>query len=356
MFYVEIFVLIAIWLIFGLSRHVDRKVYAIVPLMIMALVVGLRFETGRDLQNYRYIFYSIVLKNKTLNVEVSYVILSKILYKLGFDFQMLILVYSLLSYTFIYLTMIKLDLSKYEIMMFIVLFFAFGFSTFFIIMRQFLSASILLYGAIQGNKSIQEKRNKILLFALAISFHYAVLIVVIAYYLIELKIWNNRFVLFSSLLLAVFFSRSKYIIRIINSVSDRLGRYAYYLLKDNYGRFSGASKTMILFTLLFLGVLIIDYLNKTEFNNRDIIMKMSMLTLVIYYMSLALGWLHRSFWYTIMFLFLLPCWIEPCFKNKRVVYLVAMTVFSLYTISIYSRIGEVDSTMIPYKYSLQLLR
>ena len=90
MFYVGVYILILLWLLIGLDKRIDKKLYIAVPLIVMAIIIGLRFETGRDLTNYRLTFYSIVENNNTLDVEWSFVLLSKVIYRLGFDFQMFI--------------------------------------------------------------------------------------------------------------------------------------------------------------------------------------------------------------------------------------------------------------------------
>ena len=118
--YVVLLLLIYVWLTIGLFLSVDKKLYLAVPLILLMIFTGLRYDTGRDIHNYKRMFDAISSGcNYTdigggFSIEISYYLITLLMIKLKLKFQALVLLYSALSYSLLYLSLKNLRISKFE--------------------------------------------------------------------------------------------------------------------------------------------------------------------------------------------------------------------------------------------------
>jgi hypothetical protein len=129
----------------GLFGVVFLKRYYWAPFFII-LVLGssFRYYVGSDFDDYVYLFEN-VSAGSEVPVELSFSYISLMLAKLGFNFQALILLYSVFTYFFIYLGLrnISKDNAFFGVVV-ILIYFVFYFPS-LSIMRQALAASIVFY-------------------------------------------------------------------------------------------------------------------------------------------------------------------------------------------------------------------
>lgn len=354
MFYFYLFIVILIMLILGMDKRISIKVYTLCPLVLMTLVIGMRYQTGRDLSNYAYVYES--LKNHAIiDIEISYIVIAKILLFFRCEFQAIVLVYAVLSFGFIYFSIKNLKMDKLDIAMFVVFFYTFAFTTYFVIMRQFLAAAIIMYAFTRSSERQNDYWITILWLILASFVHTGAVLILIIYLILSLKIWNNNLVIMLALAFAYFISKSKFVIQIIEDVVGYFPRYAYYLLKDNFGSSEETGITMYCFLIVYLLLLVYDFFCKREFESKQAINRGLLITFGVFAASLLLGYFNRAYWYTMPFVCLLPYYFRREWGKKDwkicIVILIICVIYALY---IYANMQKLDPTMLPYRFSLKI--
>lgn len=376
MFYICLFGFLLVWLALGYVKSMPIKIYILLPLLLMGLVIGLRYQTGKDLDNYELLF-SYAVNRQTeqyYGAELSYILLSQIFDFLQLDFQAMVLTYSLVSFLLIYKGLCVLQVGKREYAGFICTFYALGFSTFFILMRQFLSASIIFYAfARYGQKRAGGDLLKCFILLIAATLiHRGAVVMIPLFFLFGSKLFKRDSIKGISVILAILAGSSSLVFYMIQWIVRYLPQYAYYLEKENFG-VGHISKVIFLLTVFYLAILCLKqkYGNcppmKHEASSMDkirsghaaaseTISRGICFCLVIYYSTLTLGWFHRSYWYMTLFLYFIPSYLLSFFSCKKATVYLYVCLSTLYIIAIFYNIKISEPLMVPYQFNLSLFK
>lgn len=166
-------------------KYTNKKVFSIIPYLMMAVVAGFRYEVGVDYLSYKYQYYDVIAKTGwSINFEPGFQLLVKANNYLGFSYQMVFLVVSfatcILYYDFIYNNSTEFELST-------IMFMCLGpyyFSSFNTI-RESLAIALFLY-AIKFYSCVSisqngrnNKKNYYIMLLVSASFHISALLVII---------------------------------------------------------------------------------------------------------------------------------------------------------------------------------
>lgn len=361
MVYLEFLTIIVLMLILGFDKHIKLETYILIPVIFMALITGLRFETGSDLINYEFVF-DWLKEGRIADYEISYILICKLVQLIHGKFQLVVLVYAILSYLFIYKALLNIVKSKLEAATFICFFYAMMFSTYFILMRQFLAASIIIYALSRDDENIIVKY---VFLVLAGMFHYGAFVIIPFYIIINSKLLNKNWKRIIVLAIVFLVGRGVYTLEIIDQLVDVFERYAYYIEKTNYGTNEKISVLILLLSVIYIAFLFINIRNDFKEGifdddlllSADKISKGILLTLIIYFGTIMVGWFHRAYWYSYMFVAFLPLWSSRFFnkdKSKIIYQFLWILVIIIYAIYFYITLEASQPNMFPYKYSLDL--
>ena len=358
MIYIGIYIGILIWMVIGLNKNIPIRLYIAIPFFIMGIVIGLRYNTGPDLENYAIGFSRAVARRVDLyyGMEKSYVLFSQLFDFLKLSFQAMVLFYSLSSFYFMFKGILNLKVTKAEAFIFISVFYSFGFLTFFILMRQFLAASIIFYVFTGNNCCKKEKIRNFILLLIAAFIHRGAIVIVPFFFFINNKIFNHDYVKGIMVLVSILIGGSPIVFTVIRFIVKYMPQYAYYLKKENFGQSSSVSKVIIVLTLIYL----ISIWLKKRYGSNDkkinLVWNGICLGLCIYYASLPLGWFHRSYCYFAMCLYCIPIYFSRFFSRKRVISFLLIIICSIYSIGTNYNIKNTAPSMIPYQFCIKLIK
>lgn len=359
MFYICFFGVLLLWLTVGYVKRVPIKLYIFVPLLLMGLIIGLRYQTGRDLDNYELMFTYAVNRETEYyyGAEISYIFLCQLFDLFHLNFQALVLAYSLVSFTFIYKGLCVLQTDKKEFAGFICTFYALGFSTFFILMRQFLSASIIFYAFSRyGLKQArQEWPACSILLVMASLIHRGAIVMIPLFFLFQSRLFKRDIVKGLGVFSAILAGSSSFVFYLIKMIVRYLPQYEYYLNKENFG-VGRISKVILLLTVLYLLILCLNRKYQNKQKNFEIINRGICFGLMIYYCTLPLGWFHRSYWYVTLFLYFIPSSLLSFCNLKKATAFIYVCLCSLYIMAIYYNIHVAEPLMTPYQFNLSLFK
>ena len=363
-FYVVLFLGILLWLVLGSSKLINKKQYIFIPLLILALVIGLRYQTGKDIATYEKMFDAIVHGAHYTNVqygysiEVTFYLLTKIVNFLHLNFQALVLTYSLLSFGFIYKALLNLNLKKSEFAMFVVVFCAYEFVNFFIIMRQFLAASIIFY--VFSCKADNKKKTiiNILLLVFAGFVHSAAFIIIPVYLIFKLKFINKTSFKVVFLIGAIWLGTSEYALSLIERIVGYFKKYANYFTKYNFGETASVSIVLFVLLILFIVQIIVSKIQNEPLQIGGM-QNAILITFLIYFSSLTLGLFNRAYWYTAISLCMIPIYLKRSIdkSDKRIGFVFSMGIFlcfSAYALYYFMNIEVIDPTMVPYMFKINI--
>jgi hypothetical protein len=265
-----------------------RKTGLIIILMFVTLFLSTKEPTYYDLINYKEMFeYANI--NQLFYPEISFVILSSLLKKIGLNFYYLTTIYYGLMFYFLYKGISNFT-KHYEISFIIFLLFPIFFLSDYIALRQAVAISLFFYSI-----SLFLKRKKSFYFyaLLSISFHYSAFFAYIIFFLIS-KFLSKKFhfvkyiivIILSYLLSFIFLDILVNLVNIFSSItviqkyallSDTIQRYNYYITKEQFH--TNVIRTLI-YTSLYLFILLI-FLNCKKNNNNNILFNLFTIGIVI---------------------------------------------------------------------------
>lgn len=353
MIYLIFLSIIILTLVLGLDKRITLTRYIQFPLIILSLITGLRFETGSDYESYRLV-YDWILHNYDTDFEISYVLLCQFVQLIHGNFQLVVFIYATITYYFMYCALKEYCNTKLEVAAFVCCFYSLMFSTYFIIMRQFLAASIFLYAF-----SVDKTRTKYSLFLLATFVHYGSAVIIPLYIFFTSQLFNKSWKYLVILMFAILLGRGDFSFLMISKLTYLFPRYDYYIDKTNYGVLGSVSIIIVLITLVYFFMMIVS----PELNNEKIERKHLkalnngvLISLVIYYSTLTLGWFHRAYWYTYIFAALLPSLSSILFnkeKDRAIIISIFIFIMVCYSIYYFLELPNSETNMFPYRWSAE---
>ena len=330
--YLEI-IMIIVMVIFFKNKNFTK--YGI-PIIIMGLtlIVGLRNNLGIDDETYIDIFK--MIKNGNMwgvrNAEITYILLTKLLISMHFNYKMLFLIYAIISHTLIYLTIKKMKLNKYYFTIFILTYIVFCFFPYLTTMRQFAAISMIFY----ASYLCYEGKNKkaIILTIIASLFHSSAIVCLPLVFLFSEKIHISKKA--KIILPLIFFIISKsnillFLLMKINSIF-RLG-YGLYL--------SNIKNTSLNHFGLIVGAMYIIYnlqfaiKNKEKDQLTEFFQKGQLLYYIFFIMALNAGFITRFSYYFLIyqaFLFVNIIKLVKDNKNKHIFFCITMLILVFFII------------------------
>ncbi|GAB3940719.1 hypothetical protein GCM10028805_02950 [Spirosoma harenae] len=206
----------------------DNRFKTILVILIYTLVIGLRYNVGKDytayLDWYKELFrYGHFLEDK----ELGYVLLNEVLYWLNAHYSFLFISLAFLQIFFLFKA-----LERFKFILPWYLFFFFTTLLMFSsmnIMRQTLAYFILFYCI----NILEEKKyiSALFFFLLALSFHTSVLLVAWLYPFLKFNWFKNRIIQVCLLIFFTFFSTNilSLLTLVSSPITGSLGNYQYYL-------------------------------------------------------------------------------------------------------------------------------
>lgn len=294
--YIEIILILLLSIILKNDKF---KKYGIPIIFIFTLlIVGTRNELGLDDKNYIEIFNNVKIGNMngTRNAEYSYILISQVVAKCGFNYKMLFLVYSIMTFGTMYICIKKLDINKIEFVIFMLSYLIFCFSAFLTTMRQALAASIVFLAFIM----IKEKKYKrgILLTIIAGFFHNSawMCLPILIIFSDRIKINNKIKMLIPILCLLI--SKTNIVYVVIKLVNQKLHLgYDTYILNVGENNFVNSG---ILVLLMFI-IYEFQFFIKTSSKKDEFLYKGQLLYFSIFYITSGLGFIRRFSYYLLLF-------------------------------------------------------
>lgn len=356
MVYLYMFMVIWLFLLVGIDYRISLKRYMLVPLIIMASIVGFRYQTGGDLGNYELVYNRIINGGET-NYEIVYIVIVRLVHFLHMNFQAVLLIYSIISFTFIYLTMKNMCRCKMEAAIFITFFYAFMFTTYFTIMRQFLSAAIIAYVFSRDYQCKKDYIISAILFIIACLSHTGAVVVIPIYIFFRSKFFESNISKLIALLCALFIGTNTYSLKIINRLVEYFTRYAYYTLKTNFGSNEGIAITVIFITIIYIFLVGSSYFYEEKYFGAKKVTAAMAVTLFVYFITLMVGWFHRAYWYTFIFAAFVPCWFRGRYSKiagKIDVGIILILFVCVYAVYFYLTMENTQPNMFPYRFRINI--
>lgn len=355
MVYLGMFSIILLFLLIGMDYRISLKRYMIIPLVMMTCIVGFRYHTGSDLNNYEFVYYRIINGIAT-DYEVLYRVIVHLVHFLHLNFQAVVLIHAIVSFSFIYLTMNNMCGSKMEAAIFITFFYAFMFTTYFTIMRQFMSAAIIAYIFSRDFKSKKEYVELGVLFLLACLSHTGAIVLIPIYLLFKSKIFESNVTRIVTLAVALFIGTNSYSLAMIGRLVEYFKRYAYYTLKTNFGSSEGAAVTVIFLSAIYVYLVASAYFCEERYEKAKKVSDAMAITLFVYFITLIVGWFHRAYWYTFIFAAFIPCWFRrriPKIGKFDIGFLLILFA-CMYAVYFYLTLENTQPNMFPYQFRINI--
>ena len=351
-FYFIGFLIISILLMVGKNRY--NRIFIFV---LLTLLYGCRNYGGVDDTAYMAAFYNSLIGEKVYGFEMSYILFSKLLGSIGFNYKALFMGYAVISFVFIYLTYNKLCRGRGEWMISILGFCTFAFIPTITIMRQFTAASIVAYALVL---SLEKKHKKALfLIIIASIFHKSAMIGVIIYPLCSLNIKKSIKVLLPIICL---------IIGYMGAFTSVLNKFLL-IIPDKYLGYIDRGVTKpdigllhILLIGIYLGQYFLDVIKKEKYSidRKNIMLEnLIMIYFCIYFITLSSGWMSRLSIYLIIFLPFLFITLMGRFKSKKDKQILCLICYIAYSALFIYQIDNLRSStmnnLIPYSGSFNFM-
>ncbi|CAG9612123.1 hypothetical protein BACCIP111899_01295 [Bacillus rhizoplanae] len=350
-FYFSWFILVFLLLACKRQRN---KINVILVFILFTLVYGSRDYGGVDDLTYISAFNNAISGNIVYGMENSYLVISRILGGLGFNYKAVFLVYATISFTFMYFAYKKLCNDKYDWIVAMLGFLVFAFFPTITVMRQFAAAAILTYAFTLKLKG----RNKLSLvfIGLASLVHVGSVIGFLLFPLFSIKFKPWSKVIIPIICFGIgYFGLSNHFLNWFQKIIP--GKYLGYLGNDATSPHVGILH-IILFTI-YLFQFVLGSLNK---NNRlsdrtiDFLERAQMIYFSIFFITLSSGWASRLSIYFILFVpFIFTTFISrfSIERDKKLLYQVCYGAYVL--LFIYQVLNLPSSTnmsdLIPYNWS-----
>lgn len=286
------------------NKYLDSQVLNIfdfMPFLIFIVVTGFRYNVGQDYENYAQRFNLFFYDNLWGRIELSYELIVKLTYFLGFNQQFIFLIYALITYLFLYLAIKNYD-TDYEFRHIIFLFiYIFILINSFNAIRQMAAASIFFFSF---KYVTQRKILKYSFFILLAFMLHGSAILCLFFYFIPIL---NFYILLLLLFVSLFFLKYNIINSIIFYVIKLFSLNWYEVYLESYNtpvELSSGLNVFILFVVALYSVFNLNNINLSK-HDRNII-KLFIVYVILLNMSLlsliATRFLYYPM-YSILFIF-----------------------------------------------------
>lgn len=327
------------------------KKYGIpIVLILLMMICGLRNNLGLDDSIYISIFNNIKNGNMSgiRHVEWTYVILSKIVIYMKFNYKMLFFIYSFFTFFILYKCIRKLNLNKYQFTMFILFYIGICFFSFLTTMRQTLAIHMVFLAAILMKEN--KKIRSIILVIVAGCFHntaWGILPIIIFFYS-KINI-NNKIKIIIPISCMVI-GETQIPLKIASIVNKLLHLgYDSYLISGNNEKFVNSG---ILVIAIFIAYIFQVFLNNKEVlkdsPNYDFWQKGQMLFFSIFFITKNLGFTRRLAYYFMPYESFILIYILSRIRNKEqktavyVFIIIMLLLFDLYIIQNVNLAGSLN--------------
>lgn len=356
---------IVFFMLMIIPRYFKKSKTNYICSIILFIFSAIRFDVGWDFRWYytlakkfNYLGYNLFIDKNTVLEEISRIkdqylwqyfrieFLNKVLYKITWFFQepQLIIIF----YSFIIIFFLKRGLDNKKIYNYNVWLFFYTFPIFYFaslsIMRQWSAVAIVFF----SYKYVERKKNlKFCICILAASlFHKTAILLLIIYFIQYIKINKNIHIL---LFISSFFSL-KILKEILLLDIPIISKYRVYVL-NSIGE--GGKVIYFLIILLYLGILILIYVDNEFYEKKQTLINYVCLGSFIYISLIDLGHLGiRISQYFLIFILYIFEDIEIILKDKMKIskYFLIITEFILILMYLYSdKYQPIRTQFIPYK-------
>ncbi|AQS95114.1 hypothetical protein BXQ17_13965 [Polaribacter sp. BM10] len=293
---IYIYTYIFLFLILLLSFSNNNKTNPIIMFLIVGYLLlfgGLRYDVGVDYLSYKDFFHYITIGYNTY-LEISFILLVRIIDFFGGSFQLLFFVYNLLILLFLLKFLDFFSINKvYSLFIFVTipLFYFASFNT----MRQWVAVAVFAYSL----KFIIKKQiyKYMLCMLLAVLMHKSAFLIIPLYFILNKKISLKLY----TIVAFIFFIS-------LNFVSIIITKIGFSSVYTNIELETDEKLNILIFPLILLFVLIW----KLKFKHKNLVLNMIFISILISFApilvpSLPNSWALRiTSYFTICLLFAIP--------------------------------------------------
>lgn len=350
--YFLLFILLLVFVLVELSGGRINSNYKILLTLILAGISGFRFEIGNDYTNYIRIFDH---TDDFIKIEPGFIGLLSLVKVLGGNSQLMFLLSSVLT-----IIPLAYSINKFYPKYFCTALAVYVFSYIYFegmnTVRQAISMTILFY-ALCDYLTNRKTRNFVLLTVLATMFHFSVVIVALAGWLIMRFSRKNINVTVFAVMLLVSFVLGNYIqiftdqIAVVFAIMGR-GDSMYLENIEQRGVNSGVFHYVLNFyAFAFLIFANAKRMNLSEFEEGVIKLFVTAVITYNFFINFYIG--LRFYWYFYLMISLaIPVILNHVKKqSKALFFFIIISVFVVYT---YLSLGSASYS--PYKYTFELIK
>ena len=305
-----------------------KKIGIIIPLLILTIIAGIRYNVGTDFLMYESFFYnSTRLKMFSPELELVFVLFCKILHLFFSNSAIMFLLIALLIYSIVFKSALK-NTKLYELCIF--LFIAFSFYTnSFNVLRQWMAIPLLYLGMDYINEKKWKKGVPILI--IGILCHYTSIVTITIYFICKniKKDITRIIIIITSIIIYVNLDFTMQLLYKMIVATGQGTKYYKYFTKEIYTSLNTNILVMPMFTLLtYLGYLIlvpnIKKMEKTP--NQNFLIN----TLIFGFTFSLLGTKNVLFqrlqlYFIYPLIFVIPFILEKCNKDlRKIIYILCI--------------------------------
>lgn len=359
-FYIGLYLIILIYLLYFMDSSMSKQTYILVPLLLLMFTFGLRAYVGIDDINY-YRVFDYLSNHDNWNeyfyeMEYSFFVICKSVHYFGFNKQLVFFIYSGLSFLFLGLSINKICEKKIEILFVFISFFIFSFINSITLMRQFLSATIILYSITQ--LADNKKMNSLLLLLLAAVFHTGAIVCTVIWLLYFIPTRVNNKLKIGIPIIAIFIGNTEIITHIMAAIVKYIPQYEHMLNNELYG--TNQEIGIAVYALFIIYCINLLLKNKYEGNNpykNDLLERGQSVYFTLSFLTTSLGWIHRANFYFSMFvLFLIGDVLRKMQfgkKQRTIIIFISFIALTVYYIYILNVENSHILSIVPYQFNIK---
>lgn len=355
LFYIFIFIIISLLLFF---KSENRNTNVILSIAVLILLYGLRNQGGTDDLGYIGDFNNIISNYPVFGTEKTFIIASKFMGSLGFNYKSVFMLYAIVSFCFLYFAYKELCNTRREWLITICGFFVFSFLPTITLMRQFAASSIITYALVLKFKGYRKK--PILFILIASLLHFAAISTIIILPFISFK-HIKKSVKIGVPIMCLIIGYFGYLNIFLNNFNFIIPtKYLIYLVDQK--TLPVGILHLILFSIYIIQNIIPTLLGTKERKNFKIefLERMQLIYFSLYFVTLSSGWINRMSIYFILFLPFIFITFSHRFTNndKNIIFNVCYITFFILYIYILSGIPDNLSyvNLIPYDGSFNFIK
>lgn len=329
----------------------------IIIFILLTLVYGCRNYGGVDDRAYIQAFYDSIQGNQVYGIEASYLIISKLVGAIGFNYKAVFLLYAIVAFRFLYLVYKEICCDNRDWMVGVLGFFTFAFIPTITVMRQFTATAMVMYALILFMK--KKYKKSIICIMIASLIHVSALIAILIMPILKIRISNiaKVSIVISSVIMGYFNLLPLILSKILVFIPDK---YLGYLKQSS--KFELGLLILIL-VVIYIGQFFLSFLKREKItlqSDIDFLEKGQMLYFTFYFISLSNGWMNRM---SISFLLFMPFLFKTFIyrfnkkEDKRLLYSICcMAYIGLYIFQLVQLNNSTNmNELIPYVGSFDFL-